>query len=256
MKVAVVQHDIVWCDRDSNFERLASRVTEAVDHGARLVVLSETFSTGFAVDSDTFAEPEDGPSSQFLRQQAMAHGVWIAGSCPEVPADSSVDDRRPANTLVLADPRGDLRRYRKIHPFTYGGEDRHVRSGADLVTVDVDGLRVSLFVCYDLRFADEFWQLALDTDLYLVPANWPSSRRDHWTTLLRARAIENQAFVIGCNRVGSGGGLEYSGDSMIVDPFGEVLADAGDSETTIYAEVTAERVAEVRDRFRFLPDRR
>jgi predicted amidohydrolase len=256
VKVAVIQHDIVWCDREANFERLAPRVAEAAGGGARLIVLSETFSTGFAVESETFAEPEDGPSSQFLRKLATSHGVWVAGSCPEVPAESADDDRRPANTLVLADPRGELRRYRKIHPFTYGGEDRHVRPGSDLVTVDVDGLRVSLFVCYDLRFADEFWQVAPHTDLYLVPANWPASRRDHWTTLLRARAIENQAFVIGCNRVGEGGGLVYSGDSLIVDPFGEVLADASDDECTIHAEVTAERVADVRDRFRFLPDRR
>ena len=256
MRVAVVQHDIVWCERQANFDRLAPRVAEAADDGARLVVLSETFSTGFAVESDSFAEPENGPSSQFLRAQATEHGVWIAGSCPEVPADSRADDQRPANTLVLADPDGNLRRYRKIHPFTYGGEDQYVRPGADLVTVDVDGLRVSLFVCYDLRFADEFWQLAPETDVFLVPANWPASRRDHWITLLRARAIENQAYVIGCNRVGVGGGLEYSGDSLIVDPFGEVLAEGPDTECTLYAEVTAERVADVRNRFRFLPDRR
>ncbi len=256
MKVAVVQHDIVWCDREANFEHLAPRVAEAADEGAGLILLTETFSTGFAVESETFAEPQDGPSSQFLRALARQHRVWIAGSCPEVPADSSADDRRPANTLVLADPTGELHRYRKIHPFTYGGEDRHVRPGADLVTVDVEGLRVSLFVCYDLRFADEFWQLAPRTDVYLVPANWPASRRDHWISLLCARAIENQAYVIGCNRVGEGGGLKYSGDSRIVDPFGEVLAEGLDTESVLYAEVSAERVAEVRDRFRFLPDRR
>lgn len=256
MKVAVVQHDIVWCDREANFDRLAPRVAEAAQNGAGLILLSETFSTGFAVEADRFAEPEDGPSSQFLRALAVQHRVWVAGSCPEVPTEAPADDRRPANTFVLAGPNGTLHRYRKIHPFTYGGEDRHVRPGADLVTVDLDGLRVSLFVCYDLRFADEFWQLAPNTDVYLVPANWPASRRDHWTTLLRARAIENQAYVIGCNRVGEGGGLDYSGDSLVVDPFGEVVAEGPDTECILYAEVTAERVAEVRDRFRFLPDRR
>lgn len=260
MKVAAVQHDIVWCDRRANFDRLAPRIAAAADEGARLVVLSETFSTGFAVGSDDFAEPEDGPSSEFLRATAVRHGIWLAGSCPEIPAapstGSSSTDRRPANTLVLADPTGDVNRYRKIHPFTYGGEDRHVRPGTDLVTVRVDDLRVSLFVCYDLRFADEFWQLALDTDVYLVPANWPASRREHWSTLLRARAIENQAYVIGCNRVGEGGGLQYSGDSLIVDPFGEILAEGHHEECTLLADITAERVADVRDRFRFLPDRR
>lgn len=256
MKVAAIQHDIVWCDRAANFERLAPRIAAAADQGARFVVLSETFSTGFAVESEEFAEPENGPSSEFLRDTAVRHGIWLAGSCPEIPVDSPSDDRRPANTLVLADPSGAVHRYRKIHPFTFGGEDRHVRPGTELVTVDVDDLRVSLFVCYDLRFSDEFWQLALDTDLYLIPANWPSSRRDHWITLLRARAIENQAYVIGCNRVGEGGGLSYSGDSLIVDPFGEILADGPNEECTLFADVSPDRVVEVRDRFRFLPDRR
>lgn len=260
MRVAAIQHDIVWCDRSENFARLAPRVAEAADSGARLVVLSETFSTGFAVESERFPEPEDGPSAEFLRESARRHGIWLAGSCPEIPAElpegSSNDDRRPANTLVLAGPSGEVHRYRKIHPFTFGGEDRHVRPGTELVTVRVDDLRVSLFVCYDLRFADEFWQVATDTDLFVVPANWPSARREHWTTLLRARAIENQAYVIGCNRVGEGGGLVYSGDSVVVDPFGEILAEGPNEECTLFADVTAERVAEVRDRFRFLQDRR
>ena len=101
-------------------------------------------------------------------------------------------------------PTARVHRYRKIHPFSFGGEEKHFRAGTDLVTVDVEGLRVSLFVCYDLRFADEFWQLARDTDVYLVPANWPAKRRLAWTSLLQARAIENQAYVVGVNRVGAG----------------------------------------------------
>ncbi len=128
----------------------------------------------------------------------------------------------------------------------------------------IGGLRVTLFVCYDLRFADEFWQLAPTTDVYLVPANWPEARRLHWQALLQARAIENQAYVVGCNRVGLGGmaeqggsgGLPYAGDSRIVDPLGELLATGARGETTLFADVSAEHVAAVRDRFRFLPDRR
>jgi predicted amidohydrolase len=131
-----------------------------------------------------------------------------------------------------------------------------VRAGTELVTVDVGGFRVSMFVCYDLRFADEFWQLAGDTDLYLVPANWPEQRREHWQALLLARAIENQAYVVGVNRVGSGGGLDYSGDSRVVDPHGELLATAGRTETVLLADLSTEHVAATRDRFRFLPDRR
>jgi omega-amidase len=113
-----------------------------------------------------------------------------------------------------------------------------------------------MFVCYDLRFADEFWGLAPDTDVYLVPANWPEARREHWMTLLRARAIENQAYVVGVNRVGSGGGVDYCGDTRIVDPLGEVLASASRVETLVVADVSTEHVAAVRDRFRFLADRR
>lgn len=250
MKVAVVQHDVVWADREANFAALGPLIAEAADHGARLVVLSEMFSTGFVVDSP-IGEPEGGPSSQFLAAAARHHGAWVAGTCPEI-AD---DDPRPYNSLVLASPTGDIHRYRKIHPFTYGGEHRHFRAGSAFAMVDIEGVRTSLFVCYDLRFADEFWALAPDTDLYLVPANWPVSRREHWNALLRARAIENQAYVVGCNRVGEGGGLVYAGDSVIVDPLGEVVS-AGSDATILYGEVDPGRVRSVRERFPFLQDRR
>lgn len=257
MKIAAVQHDIVWCDREANFSRLAEFIEQAAANDSDLVLLSETFSTGFAVEDERFAEPENGPSSQFLHDMAVTHGLWMGGSCPEVPADSdSSVDARPANTFVLAGPDGTVHRYRKLHPFTFGGEDRHVRPGDELVTVNIDGIRISMFVCYDLRFSNEFWDVARETDLYLVPANWPASRREHWMTLLRARAIENQAYVVGCNRVGEGGGLVYGGDSCIIGPFGEELAVVRDSETVLYAEITAEHVASTRDRFRFLQDRR
>ena len=122
--------------------------------------------------------------------------------------------------------------------------------------MEIDGLRVSPFVCYDLRFADEFWQRAGQTDVYLVPANWPASRRLHWQTLLQARAIEKQAYVVGCNRVGTGGGLDYCGDSRIVDPTGELLATASQGESILLADVTADHVVDVRTRFRFMQDRR
>jgi len=256
LRVAAVQHDITWADRDANFEHLAPIVRSAAGAGAGLVLLTETFSTGFVTDDIAIGEPEGGPSSQFLADQAREHGVWVGGSCPEIPAGADPDDQRPHNSFVLAGPDGTQHRYRKIHPFSYGGEEKFFRPGTDLVTVDVEGLRVSMFVCYDLRFADEFWQLARDTDLYLVPANWPAKRRLAWTTLLQARAIENQAYVVGVNRVGDGGKLHYCGDSLIIDPFGEVLADGGDGERIIQARVEADRVQAVRREYPFLPDRR
>ncbi|HQV56432.1 MAG TPA: carbon-nitrogen family hydrolase [Ilumatobacteraceae bacterium] len=258
MRVAAIQHDIVWTDRQANFQRLAPMIASAADSGARLVVLSETFSTGFAVEDPHLAEPEGGPSAQFLIDQAAGHRIWVAGTCPEIPAaDANGSDTRPANTFVVAGPDGTTHRYQKIHPFTYGGEGKHFRPGSETVTIEIDGVRISLFVCYDLRFADSFWNVALDTDLYLVPANWPDSRRHHWMSLLMARAIENQAYVIGCNRVGgpTPAGLTYVGDSRIIDPLGQVLAASGDDEGILLADIDPQRVAEVRATFPFLNDR-
>jgi len=256
MRIAAIQHDIVWSDRAANFARLAPMVAAAAGAGAALVLLTETFSTGFAVDDPHLGEPEGGPSSQFLQAQAHDHGVWVCGSCPEIPAGSSPDDQRPANSFVLAGPDGTVHRYHKIHPFTFGGEDRRFRAGTQIITIEIEGVRVTPFVCYDLRFADEFWGRALQTDVFLVPANWPEPRRLHWQALLQARAIENQAYVVGCNRVGDGGGLRYVGDSRIVDPLGELLATGSQGETILLADIDPAHVASVRDRFPFLQDRR
>ncbi|HET9559032.1 MAG TPA: carbon-nitrogen family hydrolase [Actinomycetota bacterium] len=252
MKVAVVQHDIVWEDREATFAHLAPQVDAAAGTGARLVVLSETFSTGFSMRTDITAEPEGGPSSQFLAAQAKEHGVWLCGSVPEVAAEGEP----PYNSLILAAPDGQVAaRYRKLHRFTYGGEDRKFSAGSEPVTVDIEGVRASLFVCYDLRFADDWWVLAPSTDAYICPANWPDTRRSHWQALLRARAIENQAYVIACNRVGRGGKLTYAGDSAIIDPMGETLASGAGTEALLVAEVDPARVAAVRAEFPFLADR-
>jgi len=256
LRIAAVQHDIVWNDREANFEHLEPMIAAAAGAGAGLILCTETFSTGFAVDVPGLGEPEGGPSSQFLVEMASRHEVWVGGSCPEIPADAPDDDRRPFNSFVLASPDATTHRYRKIHPFTHAGEERKFRAGSELVSLEIGGLRVSPFVCYDLRFADEFWQVAEDTDLYLVPANWPAKRRLHWTALLQARAIENQAYVVGVNRVGEGGGLQYVGDSRIVDPAGELLATAAHTESILLADVSAACVTDVRHHFRFLQDRR
>ena len=252
MRIAAIQHDIVWEDRDANFERLAPQVAQAVGTGAELVLLTETFSTGFSM-TPGIGEPEGGPSAQFLQERAAEHGVWVAGSCPEVAPDGQL----PYNSFVLAGPDGTVHRYRKLHPFTHGGEHERFRAGEKPVTVEVGGLRVTPFVCYDLRFADVFWSAALDTDVYLVTANWPAARRLHWQTLLQARAIENQAYVVGCNRVGTAGdGTEHTGDSRIVSPMGELLATAAGVETVLVADVDPAEVAATRERLQFLADRR
>jgi predicted amidohydrolase len=256
MRIAAVQHHIVWENRDANFERLAPQIAWAVGAGAELVLLTETFSTGFSM-TPGIGEPEGGPSARFLADQAATHGVWVAGTCPEIPDDGGADGDLPYNSFVLAGPDGTMHRYRKMHPFTHAGEHERFRAGDKPVTVEVGGLRITPFICYDLRFADVFWHAAPETDVYLVPANWPSPRRLHWQTLLQARAIENQAYVVGCNRIGTAGdGTEHVGDSRIVSPMGELLATAAGVETIVLADVFAAEVAATRDRLRFLPDRR
>jgi len=252
VRIAAVQHDIVWEDRDANFERLAPQIRRAVGAGAELVLLTETFSTGFSM-TPGIGEPEGGPSSGFLAERAAEHGVWVGGTCPEI----AEGEQLPYNSFVLAAPDGTTHRYRKLHPFTHAGEHERFRAGAEPVTLQIGDLRVTPFICYDLRFANVFWRAAPETDVYLVPANWPSPRRLHWQTLLQARAIENQAYVVGCNRVGTAGdGTEHVGDTRIVSPMGELLATAAGGETIVLADVDPAEVVATRDRLRFLPDRR
>jgi predicted amidohydrolase len=252
MRVAAIQHDVVWEDRDATLAHLEPQLKAAAGTGARLVVLTEMFPTGFSTEPERVAEPEGGPTTEFLRTQAAELNVWLAGSVPTHPAGGG----RPVNRLLLAGPGGELRHYDKIHPFSYSGEHEHYAAGTQRVTFDVEGVRVTPFVCYDLRFADEFWAMAQGTDCYVVVANWPSSRRAHWQALLVARAIENQAYVVGVNRVGEGGGLHYAGDSRIVDPLGEILAAGAGGETILLADVDPVVVAETRKRYPFLADRR
>jgi len=278
MKIAAVQHDIAWEDGPATRAAIEPLVAQAAAAGARLIVLCEMYATGFSMHPDRIAEPPGGPNEQFLIEQARRHDAWLIGSIAQWteadpaeagsgaadPAEAGSgaadptarDQRRAANVAVLAGPDGQLYRYDKIHPFSYAGEHLSYQAGSNFLTVTVEDLRVSIFVCYDLRFADEFWGLAADTDLYLVVANWPEPRREHWRALLRARAIENQAYVVGVNRVGTGDGHHYTGDSVILDPMGRPLAEASLTETVLLADLTADEVKRVRDRLPFLADRR
>lgn len=252
MQIAVVQHEIEWESPEQNFAALRSQIDEAAATGARLIALTETFSWGFSMNTEYVHEPVDGPSTRFLQEEAARTGAWMVGSIPvkEPGAD------RPNNRMTFAGPDGELHVYNKMHPFSYSGEDKSYLAGNAPMTITIDGLRISAFVCFDIRFADDFWALAHDTDCYLVIANWPATRRNHWTSLLMARAIENQAWVVAANRVGSDPNVDYAGDSRIIDPFGELVAELPDVAGVISADVTAERVRQVRTDFPFLDDRR
>ena len=252
MKVAAVQVDIVWRDPSENMARLTTIVDQAAAAGAEFVVLPEMFPTGYSIDAAAIAEATDGTTITALIELAASRRVWIGGSL--AVRDGVGELAR--NRFVLVGPDRELHTYDKRHPFSFAREHEQFAAGDTLVTVEIGGLRVTPFVCYDLRFADDFWERGPGTDLFVVVANWPSARRHHWTTLLRARAIENQCFVVGVNRVGTADGLEYSGDTCVIDPLGETLASATEVETTLMVEVSRERVEEVRSRFRFLDDRR
>jgi predicted amidohydrolase len=252
VKIAALQHNIVWEDAQATLATLRPQVAAAAASGARLIVMTEMFSVGFTMDPQRVAEPVHGPSSSFLANVASDYGVWTCASVPTFGEGW----QKARNRLYLFGPHGEAHHYDKIHPFTFAGEHNHYEAGTQFLTVDIEGLRTSFFVCYDLRFADEFWQLAPDTDCFVIPANWPEVRRHHWQSLLVSRAIENQAYVVGVNRVGEGDGLAYCGDSRIIDPLGEMLAGGARTEALLVADVDPVRVDEIRRRFRFLPDRR
>lgn len=257
MKVAAIQHEIVWEDSGATRGHLEPLVAHAAHDGARLVVLTEMFATGFSMDVAHMAEPPGGPTEQWLAEQARQHGIWLIGSI----AQREPGAPKAMNNAIVAGPDGQRHRYTKIHPFSYGHEHRFYEAGAQFLTVDIEGVRTSVFICYDLRFADEFWALAHDTDLYVVVANWPEPRRLHWRALLEARAIENQAYVVGVNRVGTAPRNDYVGDSLIVDPLGTLIAEANGpddagTELVISADVDPGMVRDVRARFGFLDDRR
>ena len=253
MKIAIVQHEIIWESPSKNFEALEPQIAEAAATGADLITLSETYSWGFTMNTDHANEAEGGPSTEFLQSQAAEVGAWLVGSIPILEPDAE----KPHNRMVFAGPNGELHTYNKRHPFTFSGEDKSYHAGTTAKTIRIGDLRISPFICFDLRFADDFWALANDTDCYLVIANWPASRREHWRTLLRARAIENQAWVVAANRTGEDPNASYSGDSMIIDPFGEIVADAAESgPVVLHADVSLERVEQVRRDFPFLADRR
>ncbi|MDT4920496.1 MAG: hypothetical protein QOI15_1398 [Pseudonocardiales bacterium] len=252
MRVAAIQHDIAWEQPDATRARLRPMIAEAAAHGARLIVLSEMYATGFSMRPDRIAEDEGGPNEQFLLEQASEHGAHVAASIAQRGADG-----RYRNNAVVAAPDGRVvARYAKLHPFSYAGEHEVYAAGTRFVTVPIGDLRVSLFVCYDLRFADEFWALAGSTDLYVVPANWPQPRHEHWRALLRARAIENQAYVLGVNRVGAAKDLPHAGGSALINPLGETLFEGGAAEAVLVEEADPAAVRQIRTDFPFLTDRR
>ncbi len=251
MRVAAIQHDITWENPQATRDHVRPMIAAARAGGAGLIVLPEMFATGFSMRPERVAEDEGGPTESFLSDQAAEHDAHLLASIAQRGSDG-----RYRNNAVLAAPDGTVHRYAKIHPFSYAGEHERYAAGDGFLTVEVQGVRTTVFICYDLRFADEFWTRAPETDLYVVPANWPGPRHEHWRALLRARAIENQAYVVGVNRVGNAKDLPHLGGSAVIDPLGVALAEGGPAETVVSAEVDPGFVSIVRRDYPFLQDRR
>lgn len=245
------QTDIAWEDPVENFRRVEAMAAELQSDGPRLFVFPEMFATGFSMDALRVASYA-GEVRAFLADLARRHKAYVLAGYAE-PAEP-----RPANACSLVDPSGnEILHFWKLHPFSLAHEDEHYRPGDRVVTVQVEGVRTTPFICYDLRFPEPFRAVALRTDLFCVLANWPAGRREAWQTLLRARAIENQAYVLGVNRVGEGGGESYTGDTVLLGPLGEVLAAARPGEAAVVGGwIDSAEVEHVRRRFGFLRDRR
>jgi len=249
MKVVGCQWDLAWEEPPPNYIRVDSLLTGV--GRADLVVLPEMFSTGFSMDVDTVAEDEPAESAAFLRDLARRkRSVVLAGL---VRRDG---DGFGGNELIAYDPEGEERvRYRKVRCFRYAGETEHYRPGRDIALFDWMGWRVAPFICYDLRFPELFRRATgRGAELFLVIANWPTARVEQWIALLRARAIENLGYVVGVNRCGADPSNEYPGRSVVVDPQGEIVADAGDGEGLLQATLDIGAVRGWRREFPALED--
>ena len=250
MRVAGVQFDIEWEEPEENFRRAAPLLERAAGAGARLVALPEMFNTGFSMNAAE-ASGHAAATRAWLAEQAMRLQVHLIGGYAEPGAP------RPKNALSLMGPDGkELLHYQKMHPFSLAGENQHFSGGTQVATATIEGVRVTPVICYDLRFPELFRSVVDKSDLFVVIANWPEKRRHAWSTLLMARAIENQCFVLGVNRVGDVRGEPHSGDSALLDPFGLPRATASQEATIVVGEVDPAEVARVRERFPFLKDRR
>ncbi|MCG4451808.1 MULTISPECIES: amidohydrolase [unclassified Pseudomonas] len=240
--LALIQTELAWQDPAANRTHFQALLEQA--RGADLIVLPEMFSTGFSMDSAALAEPENGPTCQWLLEQAARLQAVICGSLIIQAADGTYRNR-----LLWARPDGSLAHYDKRHLFRMAGEHKHYAAGEEQVLFELKGWQIRPLICYDLRFP--VWSRdPHTTDLLLYTANWPAARRQHWNRLLPARAIENLCYVAAVNRIGQDGkGHAYSGDSQVLDFQGETLLDAVDADGVFRLSLKAAELAAYRERF-------
>ncbi len=253
LRIALIQQATIWQNPAANLDRARGFVEQAAKGGARMVVFPELFTLGFTMAPEPFAEAIPGPTSEAVAALSREFGLYIVGSAVEAHTP------HPRNAAFVTAPDGSLvTTYRKIHPFSYGEEHQHYSGGTECPVFEVDGIPCGLQICYDLRFPEPFRALAArGAEVVFVPANWPMRRISAWSTLLAARAIENQMAICGVNRVGQDAmKLEYPGQSALHDAFGEVIARGDATEGLVLGDIDLAPLRAWRERFPALRDRR
>jgi len=250
LAISLIQSSLFWEDKAANLLHFEKQLIP-LQGKTQVAVLPELFSTGFSMQTAILAEPMEGPTVQWMRSMAQQLQLILTGSIMIREGDLCF------NRLLWVLPSGELGYYDKRHLFAYAGEDRHYQSGHRRLIASVNGFRINLQICYDLRFPvwarQQCHQGSPEYDILIYVANWPARRRLAWMTLLQARAIENQCYVVGVNRVGvDGHEIDHSGDSMVIDPLGEILFTQTKDPCIHTANLRKDRLQECRQQFPFL----
>jgi omega-amidase len=249
----LVQTSLHWEQKQSNLAYMENKFMH-MENSGHVVVLPEMFTTGFSMLPEKFAEPMDGPTMKWMSRMSKERGCIITGSF------IVEEDGNYYNRMVWMMPNGQYGYYDKRHLFAFAGEDEHYTPGNKRMIASVNGWKVNMQVCYDLRFPvwsrQQFGEDgSFEYDVLLYVANWPEKRSHAWKTLLQARAIENQCYVIGLNRVGKdGNNIAHSGDSMVIDPLGEILFHEKNMEDVFSISLDKQHLEEVREKFPFWKD--
>ena len=251
LALTIVQTDLSWENKAANLQRLKEKIN-AIEESTEIVVLPEMFTTGFSMQPEVFAETMEGETVHWMKEIAAANKIILTGSI------IIKENNEYFNRLIWMLPNGQFGYYNKRHLFAYGEEDKHYTAGDKRLIASVKGWKINLQICYDLRFPVWSRQQSTETetefDLLIYVANWPERRSHAWKTLLCARAIENQCYVAGVNRVGKDNKHTYSGDSLVIDPLGQVLYHQVDIEDIFTITLQKEEVNKVRMQFPFWKD--
>lgn len=252
MKVGLVELNIEWESKDINYERVSALVEIAALSRCDVVVLPEMFNTGFSMNIHLIGEELNGTADAFLSRISRLYRINIVAGFPV----KKKGEERGRNIAAIYNREGvRIAEYTKIHPFTPLKEHIHYMPGSEPIVFSIDNIPSSVFICFDLRFPEIFRRVARDVQMIYVIANWPSSREDHWRTLLKARAIENQCFVVGVNRRGiDGNNIHYSGKSGIFSPMGEEIELKSISGELLTGTINPGEVTDIRSRYPFLKE--